>query len=197
MLFTLIYERVLIFSVKLGQIKHILFYLGFIMIQKIIFSSLILTLIGCSSTTPPIKQATTQQAVSSSQTIKIKELNLPQSDGYHDYFQEWKGVPYRYGGTNKKGVDCSAFTQDAFRTLHQQSLPRTTEHQLSLGVRINLDNAKKGDLIFFKTSTKVRHVGIYVGSRQFMHASTSKGVIISSLDNPYWKNTYWQIRRVL
>lgn len=157
---------------------------------SLIFGFILLSSIaGCSSTPPP------QQL--SKQDIEVKYPQLKQSDGYQDYFREWQGVPYKYGGISKNGVDCSAFTQDALQTLHQLSLPRTTEYQISTGQKIALVNAKKGDLIFFKTGIKVRHVGVYIGNREFMHASTSKGVIISSLDNPYWKKAYWQVRRVL
>ena len=148
----------------------------------------LLSLFGCASPSEP--QLTKQE-------ISTQHPQLSTSDGYQDYFQEWQGVPYKYGGTSKQGVDCSAFTQDALSSLHQQWLPRTTQYQVETGRKISLENAKKGDLIFFKTSVKVRHVGVYIGNREFMHASTSKGVIISSLDNPYWKKAFWQVRRVL
>ena len=159
------------------------------MIRHFIGMFALLSLFGCA-TSPSSPQLTKQE-------ITTQHPQLSQSDNYQDYFQEWQGVPYKYGGVNKDGVDCSAFTQDALNNLHQRSLPRTTQYQVVTGVKIPLAKAKKGDLIFFKTSVKVRHVGVYIGDREFMHASTSKGVIISSLDNPYWKKAFWQVRRVL
>ncbi|GLR74577.1 C40 family peptidase [Aliivibrio sifiae] len=159
------------------------------MIRQSICVLALLGLFGCASS-PSSPQLTKQE-------IEKKHPQLSQSNDYQDYFQEWQGVPYKYGGTNKNGVDCSAFTQDALSNLHQLSLPRTTQYQVVTGIKIPLSEAKKGDLIFFKTSVKVRHVGVYIGNREFMHASTSKGVIISSLDNPYWKKAFWQVRRVL
>ncbi|PQJ89310.1 MULTISPECIES: C40 family peptidase [Aliivibrio] len=158
------------------------------MIRQSICILALLGLFGCASSPSP--QLTEQE-------IETKYPQLSQSNGYQDYFQEWQGVPYKYGGTNKDGVDCSAFTQNALINLHQLSLPRTTQNQVVTGIKIPLSEAKKGDLVFFKTSVKVRHVGVYIGNREFMHASTSKGVIISSLDNPYWKKAFWQVRRVL
>ncbi|MDD9177641.1 MULTISPECIES: C40 family peptidase [Aliivibrio] len=158
------------------------------MIRHFILTFTLLTLFGCASSPEP--QLTKEE-------IRIQHPQLSTSDAYQDYFQEWQGVPYKYGGTTKRGVDCSAFTQDALYNLHQLSLPRTTQYQVVIGQLIPLENAQKGDLIFFKTSVKVRHVGLYIGNREFMHASTSKGVIISSLDNPYWKKAFWQVRRVL
>jgi lipoprotein Spr len=159
------------------------------MIRQSVYIFVLLSLFGCASS-PPSSQLTKQE-------IKAKHPQLSQSDDYQSYYQEWQGVPYKYGGSTKTGVDCSAFTQDALVSLHQLSLPRTTEYQASKGIKIPLADAKKGDLVFFKTSVKVRHVGVYIGHREFIHASTSKGVIISSLDNPYWKKAFWQVRRVL
>lgn len=94
-----------------------------------------------------------------------------------------KGVPYRLGGNNYNGIDCSAFVQVAYRDVLNIHLPRTTLAQVSIGNELSYEQVQVGDLAFFKTSRKVRHVGVYIGNKQFMHASTSKGVIISRLDN--------------
>ncbi len=112
------------------------------------------------------------------------------------FYHEWHGTPYRLGGTKKSGIDCSAFVQKAFVQAYQLALPRTTKQQSRQGVKLEWNEAKQGDLVFFKTRRTTYHVGIYLGNRQFMHASTSKGVIISRMDNPYWASKFWQIRRV-
>lgn len=111
-------------------------------------------------------------------------------------YQDWKGAPYRLGGNDRNGVDCSAFVQIAFRDAMSINLPRTTLTQSKVGHSIRYNDARSGDLIFFKTSTKTRHVGVYLGNRAFMHASTSKGVIVSRTDNPYWAAHFWHFRRV-
>lgn len=111
-------------------------------------------------------------------------------------YQQWQGVPYRLGGTSKAGIDCSAFVQIAFQDAWQHSLPRTTRLQSQQGQAIRYRDAQYGDLVFFKTSRSTRHVGIYLGNQYFMHASTSQGVIISRLDNPYWASKLWQFRRI-
>jgi cell wall-associated NlpC family hydrolase len=85
----------------------------------------------------------------------------------------------------------------AFQDALQLSLPRTTKQQVRVGSELDYSEAQIGDLVFFKTSRSVRHVGVYVGNKQFMHASTSKGVIISRLDNPYWASKFWHFRRVI
>ncbi|MDU5696951.1 MAG: NlpC/P60 family protein [Haemophilus parainfluenzae] len=94
-------------------------------------------------------------------------------------YNEWVGTRYRMGGTTKRGIDCSAFMQTAFLDAYGMELP----HEL-----------RKGDLVFFRGNN---HVGVYIGNNQFMHASTSQGVTISSLDEDYWSRTYTQSRRVM
>lgn len=109
----------------------------------------------------------------------------------------WKGTPYRLGGNNKKGIDCSALVQAVYKNSFNMGLARTTNKQAKSGFFVYRNALKVADLVFFKISRKVRHVGIYIGDNQFLHASTSKGVMISSLDNVYWRRKYWQSRRVL
>ena len=107
------------------------------------------------------------------------------------------GVKYKYGGTTAAGFDCSGYTQVVFKK-SGVSIPRTTGAQYSTGTPVAKSNLKTGDLVFFNTSGRgVSHVGIYVGSNNFMHASTSQGVMISSINDPYyWGSRYVGARRV-
>lgn len=109
-------------------------------------------------------------------------------------YSEWVGTRYRMGGTTKQGIDCSAFMQTAFSSVYGVELPRSTAEQRYLGQQINKSELQKGDLVFFRRNN---HVGVYIGNNQFMHASTSQGVTISSLDEDYWARTYTQSRRIL
>lgn len=123
--------------------------------------------------------------------------NHPISNALMAQYQHWKGTPYRLGGTNRSGIDCSAFTQITYRDQFRADLPRTTLHQVEQGIPVRKHNIQPGDLVFFKTAVKQRHVGIYVDNGFFLHASTSKGVTLSRLDNPYWQKHYWTARRAL
>ena len=131
-----------------------------------------------------------------------KGTKMKPRDGVVYYAKAYLGTPYTYGGTSKKGVDCSGLIYNAFQ---QQGIliPRTVNNLRKKGKRISVDRAKKGDIIFFRTSRKrkLTHAGIVVRTRdgipQFIHASSSKGVVISSLDNAYWKKAYAQTRRLL
>ncbi|WCH49873.1 C40 family peptidase [Lysinibacillus sp. OF-1] len=108
------------------------------------------------------------------------------------------GVPYQYGGTNiKTGVDCSAFTQIVFSKLGI-SLERTSKAQYQQGTSIAKDQLKTGDLVFFNTSgSGISHVGIYIGDNSFISATTSSGVKIDNINDPYyWGSRYVGAKRV-
>ncbi len=109
----------------------------------------------------------------------------------------WKGVPYKYGGLSRRGIDCSGFVLDTFRTKFQIKLPRNTYQQSKAGKPILKSDLQAGDLVFFRLGYNLRHVGIYVENHRFAHASTSKGVTLSNLNNSYWSRRYWKARRVL
>jgi len=111
--------------------------------------------------------------------------------------QRWVGTPYRLGGTNERGIDCSALIQNVYRDTFNMELPRTTRQQVKQGRQVDRSELQAGDLVFFNPPGPSRHAGIYIGDGRFMHASSSRGVMISRLDNSYWKRYYWQSRRTL
>lgn len=113
-----------------------------------------------------------------------------------EQLSEWEGVPYRYGGLTKGGIDCSGFIYLTFAEEFGIRLPRTTQSQALKGKVIEQEDLRPGDLVFFQTGYNQRHIGIYVGKKQFIHTSSSRGVMLSRLDNPYWQSAYWHARRV-
>ncbi len=112
------------------------------------------------------------------------------------HYGQWEGVRYKLGGNSHKGIDCSAYMQRVFKDEFAISLPRSTGAQMKLGSRITKNDLHTGDLIFFKTSRHDRHVGVYIGEGQFVHASTRIGVTVSRLDNEYWRTHYELARRI-
>lgn len=111
-------------------------------------------------------------------------------------YDKWKGTPYRKGGLGRKGVDCSGLVYLIYRDLLGKDLPRTTAKQIKTGSPVALSSLRSGDLVFFKTGWFSRHVGIYLEESLFLHASTSKGVTISSLREKYWENAFSVAKRV-
>ena len=111
-------------------------------------------------------------------------------------YKEWKGVPYRAGGESRKGVDCSGFVQLTFRKQFDVQLPRDTNSQAQVGHSISSRQLRPGDLVFFNIGKRTRHVGVVIEKNKFLHASTTKGVMISDLNQPYWRRSYWQARRL-
>lgn len=117
--------------------------------------------------------------------------------------KKYKGTKYKYGGTTRKGMDCSGLIYTAFKE-EDISMPRTTTTLATHGDWIDLKEVQEGDLLFFatsKNSRKVNHVGIVTTSRlgkvEFIHSSTSRGVMISDLSEKYWYFAFVQARRVL
>ncbi|CAM5382674.1 putative endopeptidase [Streptomyces afghaniensis 772] [Streptomyces afghaniensis] len=110
--------------------------------------------------------------------------------------KKYIGTPYKYGGTSPKGFDCSGFVGYSYKKVGK-SLPRTTASMYKKGKKVKKSNLKKGDLIFFNTYKKgASHVGIYIGSNQFIHSSSSKGVKVDKLSNSYWKTKYYGAKRI-
>lgn len=155
---------------------------------RVITLGFLLGLAGCSSTPEKNIQAYSASAnLSNSQAVKRLLL---------DHYDDWRGTPYRYGGQSTKGVDCSAFVQLTFRNRLGHQLPRTTRTQIKTGAQVAKSELRVGDIVFFKVARNTLHNGVYLGDAKFMHASTSKGVTISDLNNVYWKKTYLTARRI-
>ncbi|QFI37300.1 glycoside hydrolase [Moritella marina ATCC 15381] len=156
---------------------------------------LLLLMTGCSQHSS-IKKSTINQAETAPQ-INVPTAELAYVQGLLlSQYKDWRGTPHKWGGMSKRGVDCSGLVKLTFEQQFALSFPRTTAEQVKVGRSIKRQQLRTGDLVFFKTGVNVRHVGIMVDEFQFFHASSSRGVIISRLDNPYWHSHYWQSRRV-
>lgn len=112
------------------------------------------------------------------------------------HYAQWEGVKYKFGGTEKTGIDCSAFIQEIYKNFDFH-LPRTTREQIKLGKDVRKHELELGDLVFFKTSKTSRHVGIYIGNQNFIHASSTFGVTTSNLHNKFWSKTYEKSKRII
>lgn len=147
---------------------------------------------ACSSS--PVKQPPQAAPQANSTRITYEGDTLSRLD---KHFAAWRGTPYRMGGLNKQGIDCSGFVYITYRDVFGVSLPRTTRQLAKTGTEIPKGQLKTGDLVIFKTGLKQKHVGVYIGNGKFLHASSSKGVIASNMHSDYWSDAFRQSRRVL
>jgi len=106
--------------------------------------------------------------------------------------EEWYGVSYRLGGNTKAGIDCSSFTKMLILEIYKKQLLRTAQEQYQQSTKLySFDDMTEGDLVFFKSGRRhIGHVGVYLGNHFFVHASTSGGVMISSLHESYWNRRF-------
>ncbi len=119
-----------------------------------------------------------------------------------EFAKTFQGTKYKFGGTTEAGMDCSGLVCTAFQK-ENISLPRISRDMATKGILISFKDIEAGDLVFFKTSRKntITHVGLVVeakrGEVKFIHSTTQAGVIISSLDEAYWKKAFVEVRRVI
>lgn len=114
-----------------------------------------------------------------------------------NFVYEWIGTPYRFGGSTKKGIDCSAFTKQLYNQVFNLDIKRSSRDIFSMVSPVKKDELKEGDLVFFKIrSRSISHIGIYLGDNKFAHASM-RGVAISNLDDAYYSRYFYKGGRVL
>ncbi len=126
------------------------------------------------------------------ETEERSGYNIIESSNLNDYIRQWLNSPYKYGGMSKKGVDCSGFTSRMMEDVYNFQIPRTAEEQYENGRKISDGRMRAGDLVFFRNvrGKGIDHVGVYLGNKSFAHASNNAGVIISDLDEDYYRKRY-------
>lgn len=154
----------------------------------------------------------TSEKTAKMEAVNKREKNLEISkaikftqtiDALIDEAYSYLGTPYRFGGTSRKGIDCSAFVLSVFATVSGMNLPRIASAQAQEGEHVIKEELQKGDLVFFShRGNRIGHVGIVEsvtpeGEIKFIHAATSRGVIVSSLNDSYWGPRYRMAKRVL
>ena len=130
----------------------------------------------------------------SSRTVRVRE-----SGTFSQHASTFLGTPYRLGGTSRSGMDCSGLVVRLYADVYNIPLPHSTSRLSEIGHPVTLRSLETGDILFFREERgrKPTHSGIYLGENAFIHATVSKGVIISQLTEPYYSRRYAGARRII
>lgn len=142
------------------------------------------------------KKQTTAKTEAASKTKKqTKPASKPTN--LEKYAKEWLGAKYVYGAASKKKTDCSGYVMQVYKGFYNIALDHNAQriYDDGRGYSIRRTKLQEGDLVFFGNFWKISHVGIYLKGNRFIHASTSKGVVITSMDDNYWSSKYKGARR--
>lgn len=166
--------------------------------QPMLYSLLtgLLLLSGCATTDEP---AATDKPTAINKPAPAEKPAATRSSykqNWLTWHQGWVGTPHRLGGNNRRGMDCSAYVQRGYLKMYGIELPRTVKTQRKLGVAISYRQLQTGDLVFFRPDTYPNHVGVYLGDGTFIHVSSKRGVVRSSLEKGYWRRHFRQGRRI-
>ena len=154
-----------------------------------------LLLHSCSTSTPRVDY----QALAKASVQLNMDINLNDDHKLYIEASQWIGVPYRSGGSSKHGTDCSGMVYQICRKVYRVLVPRSSEEMKRYSLKVSKSKLQAGDLVFFSSTRhpkRVAHVGIYLKDNKFIHASTTKGVIISSLKEDYYKKHWMQGGRI-
>ena len=151
----------------------------------IVLLGLMFCLSSCHTSAPRLDYKALAQA-----SVRLG-MDIELTDNHKLYVNaaEWIGTPYRAGGDSRHGTDCSGLVSQLYKKTYRMRLSRSTDGQLKESNKIARRNLREGDLVFFTSRSsrkKVAHVGIYLKEGKFIHASTTRGVIVSQLNEPYY-----------
>lgn len=119
-------------------------------------------------------------------------VNATTSTKLYQFVYDWLGTPYRLGGDSKNGIDCSKFSLALYENVFNTTIGYNSRNQFANVTPVDKKDLQAGDLVFFKIRSKsITHVGVYLGDDKFAHASSSKGVMVSNLNEAYWKRYYY------
>lgn len=145
-----------------------------------------------SKETGKLSQADVELKKKYATQLGVEEKSITNLKLYR-FVDEWYGVPYKYGGKTKSGVDCSGFASALLRDVYAISLAGSAQTMYESCDHVAEKNLQEGDLVFFKINSKnVSHVGVYLQNRRFVHASTKRGITINNLDEAYYKKYFFK-----
>lgn len=139
------------------------------------------------------ERKTAKNSDKAQQSGQAEPAKLSGKSKWEEAAKPWLGAPYKYGGTTKAGVDCSGFVMQLYKQVLGKDMPHNAAKMYKQGKKVS--NPREGDLVFFGSFWDIDHVGIYLEGDRFVHASSSKGVMVSTMDDVYWSKRYQGARR--
>lgn len=147
-------------------------------------------------TKEPVVVKSNQLKKQYAQKLSVSESAIT-NEPLYQFIDEWIGVPYKYAGKDKRGIDCSALTSALYQQVYQKKISDNTKSLVEETKKITKQELKEGDLVFFITNGKsISHVGVYLQNNKFVHASSIKGVMISDMTEPYFIKTFSHAARI-
>ena len=167
-------------------------------------SSLIISISSCKSHKDSTSDNNSSTNSSKSKKVKEKYATILKVDEskidnvkLYSFIDEWYGVPYKYGGKTKSGIDCSNFTSTLYSNIYSKTISGSSSSIFEQCKTISKSNLEEGDLVFFKIEgDKISHIGVYLQNNKFVHATTKKGVMIDDLDEVYYKKYFYKAGRL-
>ncbi|NLD99562.1 MAG: C40 family peptidase [Fibrobacter sp.] len=157
---------------------------------------------GCTPSVRYVRDSSSAKKTEYEPAIQQNSLNTINKNHITDEqllkaVSSYIGTPYKYGGMDRRGLDCSGFVCCVFRDVLDVKLPHNSFELYKMGTSVSVRRAIQGDLVFFRGRRRIiDHVGIYLGDGKFVHASTNRGVIYSELSQDYYKSHFAGIRRI-
>lgn len=146
---------------------------------------------GARSGKDPVNTTNSKGATEFQQRIGVGNKEMKENALYI-FVDQWYGTPYKYGGCEKKGVDCSCFVNILYEKVYGKKIARSAEDIYKSCQKVQMDEVKEGDMIFFNIGGKsISHVGVYIRGNYFVHSSTSEGVVVNSLNEAYYKKYFF------
>lgn len=143
-----------------------------------------------TKTSEPLNNSSTLLKKKYAEKLGVSAADI-KNEKLYQFINDWYGVKYKYGGKDKAGVDCSGLTAALYLAVYKKTISSNTKDLVAEVKKIKESDLKEGDLVFFNTNGKsISHVGVYLQNHKFVHASTKKGVMISDMNEPYFKQTY-------
>ena len=162
-----------------------------------IFIAIILLAYGCATPRHAEQHSSTKSVEGKYARMLGVDVGDISNKKLYAFIDEWYGVPYKYAGKTKSGVDCSGFTCVLFREIYLKELSGSSSSLHKQCKPISKEKLQEGDLIFFKIDSKdVSHVGVYLQNNKFVHATTKAGVMIDDLDEDYYKKYFFESGRL-